>query len=215
MHRDFNLKLKALSDTGAFTGLASPYGDPPDLLDDVIEPGAYRQAIAHQGKGYPFLFSHQQDQPLGVARISDSQDALLVDGELVMEDPNVQRAHAHMKKGSMRGLSIGFLPVEGKVGYRSDGVRVLKEIRLLEISLVAIPAAPRAQITAVKSLGDIRYMLKSLHDGDVDDDSLSDLLAIDHELKRLLIGRDPAVAKAQLLAELGSFAAELRKLNAA
>jgi hypothetical protein len=214
MHRDFSLKLKSMSDVGAFSGIASPYGPPADLLGDEIDPSAYRQAIAHQGKGYPLLFAHDDSQPLGIARISDSKDALLVDGELVMEDPNVQRIHSHMRKGSLRCLSIGFQPVEGKTAWRDDGVRVLKEIRLFEISVVAVGAAPRAQISSVKSLGDVRHVLKSLQDGDVTDDALGDLLEIDRELKRLLVGRDPQEARAAMLAELGSFAAELKKLAA-
>ena len=214
MHRDFNFKLKALDDaTGVFSGIASPYNE-IDLGDDLIEPSAYKQAITHQGRGYPILFSHDASQPLGIGRISDSKDALLVDGELVMEDPNVQRVHAHMKKGSLKGLSIGFQPVEGKTAYRNDGVRVLREIRLFEISVVAVPMAPRAQITSVKSLEDVRSVLRGLRDGDVDDDALSDLLEIDRELKRLLIGRDPAEAKAAALRELQAFADSIRKLAA-
>ena len=75
------------------------------------------------------------------------------------------------------------------------------EVHLLEISMVPIPAAPRAQITSVKQLGDIRRMLKCLSNGDVNDDVLSHLREIDHELKRLLVGRDPAVEKAEMLQE--------------
>jgi hypothetical protein len=159
------------------------------------------------------LFSHDLSQPLGVARLSDSKDGLLTDGQLVMEDPNVRRVHAHMKLGGLKGLSIGFRPVKGKTDYRDDGARVLKEIHLHEISVVAVAAAPRAQITAVKSLGDIRYMLKSLRDGDVTDDALGDLLEIDRELKRLLVGKDPQEVKAAMLAELGSFAEELKRIG--
>jgi hypothetical protein len=136
-----------------------------------------------------------------------------VNGKLFLEDPNAQKAYIHAKGGSVRGISIGFLhPTGNSVAYRADGARVLKQIHLIELSLCPIPAAPRAQITSVKSLGDVRHVLKSLRDGDVDDDALGDLLQIDHELKRLLIGRDPQEMKQQLLAELGTFAAELKRL---
>jgi len=210
--RDFNLKLKALDDSGAFEGLCSPYGDPPDLMGDVIEPGAYTQAIRQQGKGYPLLWSHLQDQPLGIARVQDSSSGLVVNGKMLMEDPAAQRALAHMKAGSVKGLSIGYSTPqgEGKVSYRDDGARVLKEIRLHEVSVVAIPAAPRAQVTTIKSLGDVRYALKSIG-ANVTDEQLGELLEIDRELKRLLIGHDPAEVKAGTLRELQAFHAQLRR----
>jgi hypothetical protein len=72
----------------------------------------------------------------------------------------------------------------------------------------------RAMISSVKSLGDVRHVLKSLRDDDVTDDALGDLLEIDRELKRLLVGRDLAEVKAQLLGELGAFAEELKRLAA-
>lgn len=213
--RDFTLKLKGLEDSGSFTGLASPYGDPADLYGDVIEQGAYKQAIAQQGKGYPLLWSHKQDEPLGLATISDSPAGLLVHGKLLMDDPNAQRVHRHLVAGSVKGVSIGFtVPQgEGKVAYRDDGARILKEIRLHELSVVAVPAAPRAQITTVKSLVDVRFALKSLG-SDVDNDQLLELLEIDRELRRLLVGRDPAEAKAATLQALQELNAELRRLAA-
>jgi HK97 family phage prohead protease len=209
--RDFSWKIKSVDEAGVFSGLASPYGDPPDLVGDVIQKGAYAQAIRMQPPaGYPLLWAHQQMEPVGVARISDSGPGLAVDGKLFLEDPIAQKAHVHMKGGSVRGISIGFLPPKGDaVEYRQDGARVLKNIHLVELSLVAVPAAPRAQITSVKSLGDVQYLLKSLRDADVDEDALSELQGISHELKRLLVGRDPEEARQQVLSELKAFAAQL------
>jgi hypothetical protein len=68
------------------------------------------------------------------------------------------------------------------------------------------------QVFSVKSLSDVQSLLRGLRD--VDDDALGNLLEIDHELKRLLVDRDPAKMKMQLLAKLGSFAEELKRLAA-
>jgi HK97 family phage prohead protease len=216
--RDFALKVKALEDSGSFSGFASSYGDPPDYVGDVIEPGAFKQAIAQQGRGYPLLWAHQQSEPVGIARISDSQSGLVVDGELLLDDPAAVRAHRHLKAGSIKGLSIGFTVPrgQGKSSYRDDGVRVLREVHLHEISLVAVPANPRATVTSVKTLGDVRHVLTSLRDGDVDDDELSELDAIDRELKRLLVAHDPAEkANAEALRELQGLAAALKGIRIA
>jgi hypothetical protein len=52
-----------------------------------------------------------------------------------------------MKHKYITGMSIGYITV--KQGY-SNGVRLLKEIRLLEGSIVSIPMNPEAQVTGVK-----------------------------------------------------------------
>jgi hypothetical protein len=108
---------------------------------------------------------------------------------MVMADPAAQRAYAHLKAGSIKGLSIGFnLPPEssGKVTYSSDGTRTLKEVHLHEVSLVAIPANPRAQVVTVKSLAQIETVLRCYRPGDVTGDTLTQLKGIDLALKALL-----------------------------
>jgi HK97 family phage prohead protease len=191
--RDFSfLKVKALDESsGTFTGYASTYGGPPDLQGDIIEPGAYKQAIVSQGNGYPLLWAHQQSEPLGLAKVSDSAAGLVVNGSMVMADPAAQRAYAHLKAGSIKGLSIGFnLPPEssGKVTYGADGTRTIREIKLFEISLVAIPANPAAQVVSVKSLSQVERLLSGIKHGDVTSDMAlaSQLRSIDRALKSLL-----------------------------
>lgn len=190
--KDFTLKVKALDESaGTFTGLASTYGGPPDLQGDVIERGAYAKAISSQGPGLPLLFAHQQDQPLGVVKISDSPAGLIALGSLVMKDPLAQRIYAHLLAGSIRAMSIGFtLPPEssGKVLYGADGVRTIKEVFLHEVSLVACPANPAAIVTSIKSLAQVERLLSGIKHGDVSGDVAlaAQLRSIDAALKSLL-----------------------------
>ena len=37
--KDYTLRVKALEDSGAFEGIGSPYGEPADLQNDIIQPG--------------------------------------------------------------------------------------------------------------------------------------------------------------------------------
>jgi hypothetical protein len=186
--RDFSLKVKALDASGTFTGYASTYGGPPDLAGDIIEPGAYRQSIASQGNGYPLLWSHRTDEPIGLARISDSPTGLVTEGKLLLSDPAAQRAYEHLKNGSIKAMSIGYtVPQgEGKVSYANDGTRTIKEVRLLEISLVAVPANPRAIVTNVKSLAQIESVLRGVRPADVTGSTLDQLRSINAALKGLL-----------------------------
>jgi HK97 family phage prohead protease len=191
--RDYALKLnvKALDDSsGTFTGLASTYGGPPDLVDDVIEPGAFKAAIMNQpNNGYPMLWAHRSDEPIGTCRISDSQAGLRVVGSLLLADPTAQRAYMHLKAGSVKGISIGYsLPPEssGKTVIDGQGIRHLSEVFLHECSLVAIPANPRAQVDSVKSLSQMERLLAGIKQGDMTDDVAAQLRRMDMQLRSLL-----------------------------
>jgi HK97 family phage prohead protease len=187
--RDFSLKVKALDEqTGTFTGYASTYHG-VDLVGDTILPGSFKRSVDNQGDGYPLLWAHQPSEPLGLAKVSDSAAGLVVSGSMVMADPAAQRAYAHLKAGSIKGLSIGFtLPPEssGKTTFNADGTRTIRELKLWEISLVAIPANPLAQVTSVKSLAQVESLLRGVKPGDVDAVLMEQLRGIDSALKGLL-----------------------------
>jgi uncharacterized protein len=149
--RAFPLKLKSVSTDGTFLGYGSTYGN-LDLVGDIVQPGAFAQSIQSQGKGYPLLWVHDQETPLGIAKISDSQTGLVVNGQLLMSDPNAVRVHGHLQMGSVRGLSIGFAsPDPAQTSYDENGTRILRSIRLFELSLCPVPANPLAIVTSVKS----------------------------------------------------------------
>jgi HK97 family phage prohead protease len=187
--KTFPLRIKSISDNddddenGEFSGLASTYGEPPDLGGDVVLKGAFTKSIQSQGKGLPVLWQHRTGQPIGVGKISDQPNGLLLNGKLVMADPVARRAYQHLKAGSVRGLSIGYDPV--KVTPRDDGGRDLHEVRLHEISVVTLPMNPAAQVNGVKALLPVLAMLDT-DDLEDDDELLGDLLSLNHYVKRLL-----------------------------
>jgi uncharacterized protein len=197
--KTFSWKVKALTDQGSFTGWASTYGN-ADLSGDVVAPGAFSKSIQDQGRGIPLLWQHRSDQPVGLGRLSDQQNGLAIEGNLVMSDPVARRAYEHLKAGTIRGLSIGYEPV--KATPRQDGGRTLNEVKLHEVSLVTFPMNEQATVTAVKSLDDVLPLLSSLTALELDEpETVGQLKSIVHEAKRLL-PRDPAEQNAELLREL-------------
>jgi hypothetical protein len=63
-----------------------------------------------------------------------------------------KRAHAHLKAGSISGMSIGYsLPSGGWEYDKEKGVYRLKQIDLWEVSLVTFPANEDATVSTVKS----------------------------------------------------------------
>lgn len=135
----------AVTDTGEITGLAWPFGS-PDRVGDVIEKGAFAAPAS-----LPMLFAHDQSQVIGVwDEIAETQDGLTVKGKLLVED--VERARevrAMIKAGAVSGLSIGFVT---KTAKRNAKGRTISALDLHEISVVAVPAHPGAQITSVKAI---------------------------------------------------------------
>lgn len=133
-------------DDGAIEGKAWDFTT-PDRIGDMIEPAAFRKAAFP----LPMLFGHDQNDPVGIwTEAAESKGGLMVKGRLLVED--VARAcevRALVKAGAVRGLSIGF--TTKKAATRPGGGRTIKDLELLEVSLVAIPMHPGARVTSAKS----------------------------------------------------------------
>ena len=212
--RDYGFKLKSLADdSGRFEGLASPTGPPADEGGDVIAPGAFAQSVALQPEyGYPLLVEHSSDKLVGSVRIEERSEGLWARGEVDRGDELGRRIYSKLQKRLLRGLSIGYLPVQGMTEHRSDGTRLLKSLRLFEISLTCLPMAPRAQVASVKSLSAARRLLTGLSADELTSDLLAELKSIDHYLAGLLAKHEPAPkADDGLLAELQSLAGDLAR----
>jgi uncharacterized protein len=146
-NKSFKLELKTLTEQGTFTGMASVFGV-TDLGGDVVEPGAFSRTLQHKGGEVPILFSHDTRQPIGLGRVKETRSGLEISGELVLQSAKAMEAYHLMKKGVLKGLSIGYDSIRDTV---SDGVRHLHELKLFEVSLVVFPMNESALVTAVKS----------------------------------------------------------------
>lgn len=145
MDRAF-LETKVLSDdTGAISGIAWPFGT-PDRMGDVIEKGAF----ASLKLPMPMLFGHDQNDPVGVWDAAEERsDGLHLKGRLLVDDlPRAREVRALVQAGAVRGISIGFFA--RKALPRGGRGRTIKEVDLLEASLVAVPAHPGARVTTAK-----------------------------------------------------------------
>lgn len=144
------LEIKSIANM-QFDGHASVFGN-EDLGGDVVLPGAFARTLArHKSEGTtPAMFwMHDQTRIPGKwLDMHEDESGLMTKGELAPTDLG-KEVHTLLTMEAVRGLSIGYLPKE--VEYGSDGVRLLKEVELLEVSIVAIPMNPRAQIAHVKA----------------------------------------------------------------
>ncbi|HWR36379.1 MAG TPA: HK97 family phage prohead protease [Clostridia bacterium] len=157
--KDFKFYMKAVDDRGTFEGVAAVYGN-VDLGGDVIESGAFTRTIKNNGGEVPILWQHDSHEPIGMGRLEDSKEGLLIHGDLVMESDVAKKAHGLMKAKVLKGLSIGYDTIVSEYDKAND-IRKLKELKLWEVSLVTFPMNPKAQVTGVKgSIDELAAFLK-------------------------------------------------------
>ncbi|GAA5559285.1 hypothetical protein Asch03_03473 [Acinetobacter schindleri] len=147
------LKIKSVSDTGEFEGYASVF-DVVDSYGDVVVKGAFQKTLEEwkkRGDLPPVLWQHQMSEPIGpFLEMREDEHGLFVRGKLLVDDdPLAKRALAHMKAGSVKGMSIGYIVVDAEY-HKQDDLYYLKEIDLWEVSIVTFPANTEAKITEVK-----------------------------------------------------------------
>ncbi|WP_344965775.1 HK97 family phage prohead protease [Oceanisphaera sediminis] len=149
------LTIKSVSETGEFEGYGSVFGV-KDSHSDIVVPGAFQKSLARwkeKGQLPAMLWQHQIKEPIGVyTEMHEDEVGLYVKGRLlIQDDPLARRAHAHMKAGSLTGLSIGYILDDYE--YDSEkGAFILKEIDLWEVSPVTFGSNDEARISEVKSL---------------------------------------------------------------
>jgi HK97 family phage prohead protease len=160
MQKDFRFALKSLEENGTFTGLAAVYNN-VDLGGDTIEPGAFAKTLADRNNEVPILYQHDSREPIGLGKLSDSREGLVVKGELVLESPVAAKAYALLKRGVLKGLSIGYDSVKSRM---VDNVRRLSELKLFEISLVTFPMNESALVSGVKSEEDFAREMRAFCD---------------------------------------------------
>lgn len=143
---DLAFEIKEVSEEGTFTGLASTY-DNVDLGGDVVRPGAFTKTVKEM-KSVPILDGHDPRRVLGEGVLRDGKEGLSIAGKLDIDiEPEAAKRHQQMKRGRIKGLSIGFTTIKDAV---KDGVRELLELKVWEVSLTPFPMNPLAQVTAVK-----------------------------------------------------------------
>lgn len=190
--RSFSLSLKAVGTDGTVEGYGSVFGV-RDNYDDVIAAGAFLESLkAHKAAGTmpAMLWQHEADDPIGIwTEMGEDSTGLRIKGQLCLETSQGKEAYALLKMGAINGLSIGFMSVPGTSVYKDDGVRVLNQIDLWEVSLVTFPANESARVTNVKSssfkeLKTIRQAEQALRDAGLPADAAKALIA---EVKRIAL----------------------------
>jgi HK97 family phage prohead protease len=151
---DVPLKIKSVSETGEFEGYGSVFGV-KDSDADIVVAGAFAKSLAawaNKGRLPALLWQHKISEPIGIyTEMREDENGLYVKGRLLIDDdPLAKRAHAHMKAGSLGGLSIGYVLDDYEYDSSKDAF-ILKEIDLWEVSLVTFASNDEARVSDVKN----------------------------------------------------------------
>jgi len=90
-----------------------------------------------------------QRRPVGVGTSFRDTPAGLLSAFRFYDTPEGRGARENVIEGTYGGLSVGFVPIEERIG--DDGAREIVKARLFHVSLVDEPAYDDARILAVRS----------------------------------------------------------------
>lgn len=149
-HLTIPLEIKALNNR-EFEGYGSVFGN-EDLGGEVVMRGAFKRSLAqHKEAGsLPQMFwMHDPSRVPGKwTDMSEDDGGLTVKGVLA-PTPLGDEIHTLLKMDAVKGLSIGYRTLDQD--WTDDGVRLIKEAELWEVSVVSLPMNPLAQVEHVKS----------------------------------------------------------------
>lgn len=135
-----------------FSGIATT--PTPDRLDDVVEPMG-----AEYETPLPLLWQHDSEKPIGnVNTVKPTKNGIPVEFTIpkiltpgTLKD-RIDEAIQSIKAKLVRGLSIGFAPIE--YSYMDTGGIHFIKWAWLELSVVTIPCNEEATIIGIKAYGE-------------------------------------------------------------
>jgi len=133
--------------------VGSPTTDDVDREGDIVSLKAFNESFeTYMNASGSIFYNHNWNKPVGKIvdyKISDGVNPLEIRAVIYNVDEFVYKI---VKLGLIKSFSIGFVPK--KVNYNEKDnkrYRVIDEADLYDISIVSVPANPRANFTLIKS----------------------------------------------------------------
>jgi HK97 family phage prohead protease len=191
-----SMELKFVGEDMVFAGYASVFGG-IDAYGDTIDPKAYDATLIERQRPVRMRWNHFGPVIGKWLDIRADGKGLYVNGQLTPGHSTAIDVYASMKHGAIDGMSIGYIP--RLVEEKGEGQRLLKQIDLIEISVVEEPADLGAKIESVKSVfseaSSIREIEVALRDSGYF--TRSEALSLVSRIKTLLRGDLAAEEKAK------------------
>jgi HK97 family phage prohead protease len=146
------IEVKAISDSRrTFSGIATT--PTADRVGDIVEPTGAEYSLP-----IPLLWQHDSSKPIGqIQEVRASKAGIVIRGEVFRATESrtlmerLDEAWESLKLGLVKGLSIGFMPLEAQPLKDKSGIH-FKRWNWYELSAVTIPANAEASIQTIKSI---------------------------------------------------------------
>lgn len=156
------MQLREVSESERLiVGVVAPYDEVTFLVNDPggerIRRRAFARTIERRGDRIPLLDGHERRLQMGVSkRWHDTPEGLV--GEFTVNaGDRGDRFLEDARNGYYGGLSAGFLPIDH--ARTADGVREIREAKLVEVSMIGVPAYEGAGLLAVRGAQDLNALL--------------------------------------------------------
>jgi len=148
--------VKSGDDAGTISGYFSTYDRIPDSYGDIVAPGAFTDTIKNRkesGHPFPLCWNHDLNQIIGaVDSIEDDDHGPHMTAHF-FDTPLAQEKRKLVQEGVVYQFSFAYDVLDAGPVELDEGVKAweLRKIDLFEVSVVPIPANPRAEVTDIKS----------------------------------------------------------------
>ena len=156
-HKYKSFEIKS-DDSGKISGYFATYDRIPDSYGDVIAKGAFTETIQNRkdsGHPFPLCWGHDLNQIVGAVYPEDIEDTKK--GPLMtasfFNSPLAQEKREIVKSGVVYQFSFAYDILDAEMVTLEDGTKAqeLRKLDLFEVSIVPIPANPRAEVTDIKA----------------------------------------------------------------
>ena len=166
--KNYRIKAKKIDrDQRTFSGYAAVFGN-VDSYNDIIERGAFKKTIQERGDRIKVMYNHMW--MIGrVQAIEETAKGLYVEC-YISDTMRGNEVLTLIHDGAVDEMSIGYEPINSQYeDVKGEKVRIIREIKLYEVSPVDFAANDQAIITEIKSLAMLRGY-------DVTDDDIERLM---------------------------------------
>jgi HK97 family phage prohead protease len=177
--KELSLVLKAEDfKEGRVSGYAAWFGN-VDRHGDILMP----KSLKNEGARVPLLWNHDPNQVIGSVHITEDEKGYRYDGSIAIHSANeeIRRkanwVYSLIHEGHVNRNSFGFIVEEGrwetrKIDGKQRQVFLITKADVAEVSIVPMPANPRAGVTNLKSHDEIKRLERRI-------------VELENELKRL------------------------------
>ena len=126
----------------------------PDRVNDIVDPKAFEESLKVYMANPVILAMHDQEKlPIGkTLQATIAQDGLWIRAEIAPKGTSqlADEVWGLIEFGALKALSIGYRPIEVELD-ESGMYAILKNLELMEISVVSVPANRESLFSVAKS----------------------------------------------------------------